>query len=53
MSRAYDSFDVQLSSLQFLYSKPGTHADGRRHTHANSRMETHTIIGKFAAQIVM
>ncbi|KAJ8380883.1 hypothetical protein SKAU_G00016610 [Synaphobranchus kaupii] len=22
MSRAYDSFDVQLSSLQFLYSKP-------------------------------
>ncbi|KAI3372816.1 hypothetical protein L3Q82_023273 [Scortum barcoo] len=23
MSRAYDSFDVQLSSLQFLYSKPG------------------------------
>lgn len=25
MSRAYDSFDVQLSSLQFLFSKPGTH----------------------------
>lgn len=25
MSRAYDSFDVQLESLQFLYSKPGTH----------------------------
>lgn len=24
MSRAYDRFDVQLSSLQFLYSKPGT-----------------------------
>ncbi|XP_015249617.1 PREDICTED: vacuolar protein sorting-associated protein 13A isoform X2 [Cyprinodon variegatus] len=23
MSRAYDSFDIQLSSLQFLYSKPG------------------------------
>lgn len=23
MSRAYDTFDVQLSSLQFLYSKPG------------------------------
>ncbi|XP_018614769.2 intermembrane lipid transfer protein VPS13A isoform X3 [Scleropages formosus] len=23
MSRAYDSFDVNLSSLQFLYSKPG------------------------------
>lgn len=25
MSRAYDSFDIQLSSLQFLYSKPGTY----------------------------
>lgn len=24
MSRAYDSFDVQLTSLQLLYSKPGT-----------------------------
>lgn len=23
MSRAYDSFDVKLTSLQFLYSKPG------------------------------
>ncbi|XP_028822843.1 vacuolar protein sorting-associated protein 13A-like isoform X3 [Denticeps clupeoides] len=23
MSRAYDSFDIQLTSLQFLYSKPG------------------------------
>ena len=23
ISRAYDSFDIQLSSLQFLYSKPG------------------------------
>lgn len=27
MSRAYDSFDVQLSSLQLLYSKPGTFTD--------------------------
>lgn len=25
MSRAYDCFDIQLSSLQLLYSKPGTH----------------------------
>lgn len=24
MSRAYDSFEIQLNSLQFLYSKPGT-----------------------------
>lgn len=30
MSRAYDSFDIQLSSLQFLYSKPGTQ------THTNT-----------------
>lgn len=26
MSRAYDSFDVQLTSLQLLYSKPGTNS---------------------------
>lgn len=24
MSRAYDSFEIQLNSLQLLYSKPGT-----------------------------
>lgn len=24
MLRAYDSFDIQLSNLQFLFSKPGT-----------------------------
>ncbi|KAJ8005978.1 hypothetical protein DPEC_G00123500 [Dallia pectoralis] len=31
MSRAYDSFDVQLSSLQFLYSKPdGDWKKGRK-----------------------
>lgn len=24
MSRAYDTYDIQLSSLQFLFSKPGT-----------------------------
>lgn len=29
MSRAYDSFDVQLINLQFLYSKPGTLADAK------------------------
>lgn len=28
MSRAYDSFEVQLSNLQLLYSKPGTLTDG-------------------------
>lgn len=27
MSRAYDSYDIQLSSLQFLYSKPGTQGE--------------------------
>lgn len=29
MSRAYDSFDIQLSNLQFLYSKPGTFTDAQ------------------------
>uniref|UniRef100_A0AAY4CP29 Chorein N-terminal domain-containing protein n=1 Tax=Denticeps clupeoides TaxID=299321 RepID=A0AAY4CP29_9TELE len=33
MSRAYDSFDIQLTSLQFLYSKPGIHARTHTHTH--------------------
>lgn len=27
MSRAYDRFDVQLTSLQLLYSKPGINFD--------------------------
>lgn len=29
MSRAYDSFDIQLSNLQLLYSKPGTFTDAK------------------------
>lgn len=29
MSRAYDSFDVQLSNLQLLYSKPGIFTDAK------------------------
>uniref|UniRef100_A0AAY4BPN8 Vacuolar protein sorting 13 homolog A n=1 Tax=Denticeps clupeoides TaxID=299321 RepID=A0AAY4BPN8_9TELE len=30
MSRAYDSFDIQLTSLQFLYSKPGDWTAARK-----------------------
>uniref|UniRef100_A0A671VJ44 Vacuolar protein sorting 13 homolog A n=1 Tax=Sparus aurata TaxID=8175 RepID=A0A671VJ44_SPAAU len=30
ISRAYDSFDIQLSSLQFLYSQPGTNRRASR-----------------------